>query len=254
MSGWKFYDPSPDAVINPSGRHAPMEGFPPLVVSAFSEKLARKVVDARNPRKITDLDTSHSDIPVYALTFGGAEVAFFTSPIGAPFCTAIFERIIAFGGRSFVYFGSCGTLDAEIAESSFIVPTAAVRDEGTSRHYCPPGEEIELDAGCVRAVSGAMAELGCKYVEAKTWTTDAIYRETRAKMEEAKRRGCVSVEMECAALAAAARFRGVRFAQFLYAADNLDAPKWEARNLKDHGVSGGEKCLEIALKSVLSMA
>ena len=35
--------------------------------------------------------------------------------------------------------------------------------------------------------------------------------------------GCICVDMECSANAAAARFRGRELFQFFYAADNLDA-------------------------------
>ncbi len=55
-------------------------------------------------------------------------------------------------------------------------------------------------------------------------------------MERRKEQGCVCVEMECAALAAVAQFRKVDFAAFFYAADNLDAPEWDVRNLSQKGL------------------
>ncbi len=63
----------------------------------------------------------------------------------------------------------------------------------------------------------------------RTWTTDAPYRETRSKLQHRLDEGCITVEMEAAALFAVARFRGVPFAQLLYAADSLAGEKWEAR-------------------------
>jgi uridine phosphorylase len=252
MGAWQFYDPSPDAVINASEHHKRVEGFPPLVISAFSGKLASKVIARYNARQIALLDNSQGGIPIYVLP-GDTDVAFFVSPIGAPAAVATFEQVIALGGRSFVYFGSCGTLDSRLEEAGFVVPTAAIRDEGASRHYQPPGDEIELDAESIQVVCDALTDIGYPYIKAKTWTTDAIYRETREKMREARLRGCAVVEMECAALTAAALFRGVRFAQFLYTADNLDSPKWEARDLRNFGVSGSERYIAVALKSVLSL-
>ena len=43
-------------------------------------------------------------------------------------------------------------------------------------------------------------EFGYSHVQGTTWTTDAFYRETRAKVEARKRMGAVCVEMECAAV------------------------------------------------------
>lgn len=49
------------------------------------------------------------------------------------------------------------------------------------------------------------------------------------------------------AIAAVTKFRDVKFAQFLYASDNLDAPKWEPRMLGKHQLSQKEELLNIAL-------
>jgi uridine phosphorylase len=45
-----------------------------------------------------------------------------------------------------------------------------------------------------------------------TWTTDAPYRETAEEIEEYRRRGVLTVEMEAAALFAVACARNVRLA------------------------------------------
>lgn len=76
-------------------------------------------------------------------------------------------------------------------------------------------------------------EVNVGYRIGKTWTTDAIYRETRGKMERRKEMGCICVEMECSAMAAVAQFREKEFFQFLFAADNLDAKEWDRRSLGD---------------------
>lgn len=42
-------------------------------------------------------------------------------------------------------------------------------------------------------------ELGINYVEGKTCTTDAFYRETEHNREKRVAEGCLCVEMECSA-------------------------------------------------------
>ena len=65
----------------------------------------------------------------------------------------------------------------------------------------------------------------------KTWTTDAVYRETQSVIEERREQGCLAVEMECSAALAVTQFRKIPFVQFLYGADHLHADRWEQRDI-----------------------
>ena len=67
------------------------------------------------------------------------------------------------------------------------------------------------------------------YAVGKTWTTDAIFRETENNFEARKAEGCLSVEMECAGVQAMCQFRGLKLYVFFTSGDLLDAPKWTQR-------------------------
>ena len=56
----------------------------------------------------------------------------------APSCVAMLEELHALGANRFVVFGNCGVLNQQIRDCGIIIPTAAMRDEGTSFHYAPP--------------------------------------------------------------------------------------------------------------------
>ena len=67
------------------------------------------------------------------------------SYIGAPACVAILEDTLSvINTKRFVVFGSSGCLNKEIAHGRVMVPTAAYRDEGTSYHYVPASDYIEV--------------------------------------------------------------------------------------------------------------
>jgi len=88
--------------------------------------------------------------------------------------------------------------------------------------------------------------MGVLFELTKTWTTDAFYRETKAKIALRKECGCKCVEMEAAALFAVARFRKVEIAQILYAGDDLSGDFWDSRNW--NGKQGiRENLLELAI-------
>jgi uridine phosphorylase len=121
-----------------------------------------------------------------------------------------------------------------------VVPSYAVRDEGTSYHYAPPAREIGADPAVVAVIEDVLRESGAPYRVGKTWTTDAIYRETRGRIARRAAEGCITVEMECAAFIAVARFRGVRFGQILAISDDVSGEVWGPRHA-DHEETMAER-------------
>lgn len=79
------------------------------------------------------------------------------------------------------------------------------------------------------ALQGVLNRRGLPHLTGKTWTTDAPYRETPDKIAMRRKEGCLTVEMEAAALMAAAQFRGVTLGQVLYGGDDLSGETWDKR-------------------------
>ncbi len=73
-------------------------------------------------------------------------------------------------------------------------------------------EEIKVNEKYLSVFAGMLDELHVSYTIGKTWTTDAIYRETPEKIRRRKERGCICVDMGCAANAAVAFELAVRIA------------------------------------------
>jgi uridine phosphorylase len=86
----------------------------------------------------------------------------------------------------------------------------------------------------------------------KTWTTDALYRETAAKVTRRRDEGCLTVEMEAAALFAVARFRGVPLAQVLYGGDDVSGAEWDSRHW-DKSTSVRERVFWLAAEACLEL-
>lgn len=237
-----------EAIIEPRQAHSKIEGMPALCIGVFSHVLVEAWIETYPSEVITVLESACGDRPVYKITVKGQEYCLFVPYLGAPAAVACLEELIVAGAQKFVFCGSCGVLQHSIADGHLIVPTAALRDEGLSFHYVPPADEIQLDPDLVSRAAGALQQLGLPFVQGKTWTTDAFYRETRGRMEQAKSMGAICVEMECAALAAVAQFRQVPFVQFLWSADSLAAEEWDVRGLDQKGLHVSEVCLTAALK------
>jgi len=142
---------------------------------------------------------------------------------------ALLEEAIAFGCRKFIACGGAGVLNKDIAVGHLIVVSSAVRDEGASYHYLPPSREAVADETGVQALVRVLENRNVPHLVGKTWTTDAPYRETPARIARRREEGCLTVEMESAGMMAVAQFRGVTFGQVLYGGDDLSGAEWDNR-------------------------
>jgi uridine phosphorylase len=227
------FDPSPEALLEPA-RLIKRVDVPERCVLCFFQDVIAPLAEQGRAKVVATLRSEIGKHPIYQIERGGERLVVAHPGVGAPLVAAILEEIIALGCRKFLACGGAGVLNRDVAIGHLIVPVAAVRDEGTSYHYLPPAREVEADGAGVAAVERALTKHGVPYTLAKTWTTDAIYRETTEKIRARRAEGCVTVEMEAAAFFAVARFRAVRFAQILYAGDDCSGDLWDSRQWHAH--------------------
>ncbi len=222
------FDPSRKAIIEPSllvkGADAPERA-----VICFWGRVMRDLPSKYPCKQLADLHTEAYPHPVYELDWDGEKLAVFLPGVGAALAVVLTEEMIARGCRKFIACGSAGVLDGEITRGHVVVPSSAVRDEGTSYHYAPPSREIAPSGEAVAAIEAALEERDIPYVLGKTWTTDGFYRETPDLVRRRKAEGCLTVEMEAASLFAVAQFRGVPLGFILSAGDDVSGEKWDDR-------------------------
>lgn len=243
------FDPNPAAVINPSDVYQPIPDCPKTAVSCFERHTFRRMVERLGAVEIGRVSCATLEMPIYRAAYQGREVALFQSYVGAPFCVGMLEDLFFFGVEKVVLFGACGVLDKAIANCGIIVPISALRDEGTSFHYAPPGDEIEVNPKYREEFCRILARHGCSCVQGKVWTTDAFYRETAEKAARRRAHGCVCVDMECSAVAALAQFRGKEVFHFFHGADSLDGEAWDRRGLGSrYDLTEKDKIAQLALE------
>lgn len=248
------YDDSPWGILRPEHTIAKTYGeFPETVVCEFSKKTIEEVAKRYNGKPIGRLVSVGGDTVIYEIAYNGTKIGLCQVMIGASACVSNMEELIALGAKQIFVCGECGVLDGSIEDAHLIIPTAALRDEGTSYHYLPASDEIELDPRGIKVIEEVFRAHGLAYTKGKIWTTDAPYRETRRKMGDRKSRGCIAVDMECAALAAAARLRKIKFSQFVYACDNLDAEEWQQRGLTVRPISQKAMIFELAMECAVKI-
>lgn len=226
----KFYE-TKEAVINPTDIVRKVENIPEIAIACFSRVLFDRIVEGSNCQEIASLSNTTGVKKIYALEYKQKKFTLFLIGAGAPMAATDLEDLHAMGCKKFIIFGNCGVLDKNILDCSIIIPTKAIRDEGTSNHYVPNKKEITVNKKYVSAFKEVLDKFGYDYTEGATWTTDAFYRETREKVSLMTTLGAKCVEMEASAMQAVADFRGFDLFIFFYAGDNLDLPKWNKRSL-----------------------
>src|SRR5215813_5979790 len=218
------YDREREALIDPRRVVAPVE-MPDHCVLCFFQEAIDRLHHQGTLHVITHLTTTMGRHPISAWHGNDRPVALVQPGMGAPLAVALCEAVIALGCRTFIACGSAGVLDQRIAAGHLIIPTVAVRDEGTSYHYLPPSREVEATPRAIDAIVRTLTAANIPFRLGKTWTTDGVYRETPAKIALRKTGGCLTVEMEAAALFAVAHSVAERSLPLLNLVEMLYQPR-----------------------------
>ncbi|MCL2202126.1 MAG: nucleoside phosphorylase [Oscillospiraceae bacterium] len=245
------FDEDRNAFIRPEMVYSKIDISERAVICFFADAI-EKVLSECEYTTLTKMRAEGVYIDVNEINYKGEKIALVQALVGAPMAAGMIDQLTALGCSKYIACGGCGVLQKELAVGHLIIPTSAVRDEGTSYHYIPPAREVSMDERAVEAVESALSGQGVSYVKAKTWTTDAFYRETPAKIALRKEEGCATVEMEASAFTAAAQYNGVQFGQILYAGDTLAEEEWDKRGWHDRS-DIREYVLKLALDACLEL-
>ena len=165
--------------------------------------------------------------------------------IGAPAMACALEILIALGVKELLLVGLAGSLQPEVLAGDIVLCEGAVADEGISAHYAP--REISLPSKVM------MARLGKTFEKEKlnfhtglTWTTDAIFRETKEEVAHYQKKNILTVEMEASAFFAICEQKKVKGAAAFAISDELFNLKWDTHF--------GEKPVVTAMRAVYHAA
>lgn len=222
------FDPNPNAKINPSSMTTKTE-VPECCVITFFGDVINDMLQSCKLKQIATFYSCTIHLPIYETEYQGKPIAIVQGFLGAAGSAALLEELIAMGFKKFIVCGAAGVLQKGIQVGHLIVPYSAVRDEGVSYHYVAPSREIACNQHAINTITQLFEKEKIPFIQAKTWTTDAFYRETEAKVALRVSEGCVTVEMEAAAFFAVSQFRNVVLGQVLFGGDDLSGVEWDAR-------------------------
>ncbi len=202
----------------------------------------------------------------YTGYLNGEKVSVVSTGIGGPSAAIAIEELVRCGCHTFIRIGSSGGIREDVMGGDLVIASAAVRAEGTSREYLPAGYPAAADFW----VTAALAESARSILTGKPYqchvgvvqSKDSFYGETHpetmpvATMLETAwegyvRCGCLTSEMECAAIFSAALARGVRAGAVLSVLWNAERERKGMENPSNFDMTDSIRCAVEAIRLLI---
>jgi DeoD family purine-nucleoside phosphorylase len=147
--------------------------------------------------------------------------------MGGPSAAIVLHELVALGARRAIRVGTCGALNGALSLGELLVAGEAIAADGTSRAL-GAGERIAGDAELTQALATPQRRMPQRIV-----STDLFYEPDATREQAWREAGAVAVEMEAAALFAAAKRLPVQVACLLTVSDLL-VPR--RRHIEEHAL------------------
>ena len=121
--------------------------------------------------------------------------------IGSPTAALIIEALSMIEPEAVLFLGMCGGLHPSLSVGDFILPVAAIRDEGVSQHFIPPQVPSLPTFKIQKFVSQVIVENDLDYRTGVVHTTDYRFWEfDEIFKKQLYEERAIAIDMECAAL------------------------------------------------------
>ena len=195
----------------------------PVVLAAFQPGVYRALVKRTNAQPAAAW-VEEERAPLAHGSVDGASLSVILLPVGAPWTVLLCEQLVEMGARTIIATGAAGSLQERLPIGSLVVPSEALREEGTSYHYVPAGVAARPDLALAAELAAACRASGVEPGEGTVWTTDGVFREMRSKVERFAARQVLAVDMEASAMFVLGAFRHVAVASLFIISDELFHP------------------------------
>ena len=168
---------------------------------------------------------------LYTFDISGLTVGIIPRAVGASYAVLIAEQLFVSGCELLISITSAGIVKEAHCDQQFALITQAIRDEGTSYHYLPKDEPSELRQELLETLRKSESP----WLEVKSWTTDAPYRETQSAINAMKKNNVACVEMEASALYAFAKAKEKRVVCFAHLTNTMAQEEGDFEKGEDFG-------------------
>ena len=199
------------------------------------------------------------EFTTYTGTLDGTRVSVTSTGIGGPSAAIAMEELVALGAHTFLLIGTCGGMQPELVPGALIIPTGAIRMEGTSQEYMPLAFPAVPDFGLTEHLVCAARAAAYDYHTGVVQCKDSFYGQHSPETmpvaptllqnwQAWKAAGTLASEMESAALFTVAAARHVRCATILQMLWNQE--RQAVVRDKEHAASDMTHAIEVAVAAM----
>lgn len=226
-------------------RFEELNDMPKNVILSYSSKLSeyiRRNIEMKRKRSGIDYVGA---IVLKSYVSTDNKLMLISMPPGSPLTSTTADLLIANGAKRIIIMGCAGAINSELTFGDIVICNKAVRDEGASHHYVKSQMYVSSSNTLTNLLCGISKDLNIKFFVGPTWTTDAMFRETKREISHYSKLHIFTVEMEAAALFAVAKKRKINASAVFSISDVLYEKKWS--DFHDDMHKGYRKLARIAL-------
>ena len=200
---------------------------------------------------------------VYTGYLDGERVSVMSTGMGGPSAAIGLEELAMIGADTFIRIGTCGGIDPTLDPGSLIIPTGAIRKDGTGKEYVPVEYPAVPSFQLVSELAAAAGKLGHQHALGVVECKDSYYgqhdpqrmpvhQELLEKWDAWKMAGALGSEMESSTLFIVASVLRVRCATVLLLCRNRER---EALNPEAEAVTCWDTApaIETAIEALRSL-
>ena len=191
-------------------------------------------------------DGSVGDIkPMQAATANNITIVNFS--MGSPMAALIMDMLTAIphqdpgkqGPKAVLFLGKCGGLkDKHLSVGDLLLPTAAIRGEGTSNDFYPPEVPALPAFALQKAVSTTIRQYAKDYFTGTVYTTNRrLWEHDEAFKDKLREMRCMAIDMETATIFAAGFANRIPCGALLLVSDQPMIPEGVKTEASDAKVS-----------------
>ncbi len=145
---------------------------------------------------------------------------------GGAAVTLAVEQAVALGVKEIIFVGLAGSLQEEVLPGDVVVCTESVCADGTSPHYTTK-ELARADKKLTARLMQTLRAQKLNFHIGRNWSTDAIFRETKAEIKHCQKNHVLTADMETSALFAVCTYRKIPCAAVYTVSDYLGGKTWQ---------------------------
>lgn len=200
----------------------------------------------------------HREYTSYEGYIDGQKVLVISTGMGGPSAAICVEELHKIGVQTVIRMGTCGGMQLNINSGEVVIPTGAIRQEGTTHEYIYPEFPAVPNFDVTLALKNAANKVGVKSNLGVVQSKDSLYgqhdpasmpifHELKTKYNAWIDAGTLASEMECAAVFTVAQIRGMRAGAVLHVIWNRER---EDRGLENPTIRDMTKAIQTAVEAI----